>query len=78
LGNGSILTDRSLWTLHNLQDLVVRQVDNPILGTNRDFLDKLRQQLQTAPPGDDTARCRGSVVSSSLPQQQHIEARHQA
>lgn len=49
LSSGSILTDRSLWTLSNLTDLVSRYADNPIVGTTRDFLDKLREQLKDAP-----------------------------
>lgn len=49
LGNGSILTDRSLWTLPNLTDLVARYADNPIVGSTRDFLDKLHEQLRDAP-----------------------------
>jgi hypothetical protein len=49
LGSTSILTDRALWTLPNLTDLVTRYADNPILG-KRDFLDKLQEQLKDAPP----------------------------
>ena len=48
VGSGSIFTDRSLWTLDNLHDLVVRQADNPIYGS-RDFFDKLKEQLAGAP-----------------------------
>ena len=46
----SILTDRSLWTPENLNEVRQRISDNPITGTNRDFLDKLREQLETASP----------------------------
>lgn len=46
----TVLTDLSLWTLPNLKDLVFRHVDNPILGSGRDFLDKLHEQLRDAPP----------------------------
>lgn len=49
LGSTSILTDRALWTLPNLTDLVTRYAGNPILG-KRDFLDKLQEQLKDAPP----------------------------
>lgn len=49
LGISSILTDRALWTLPNLTDLVTRYADNPILG-KRDFLDKFQEQLKDAPP----------------------------
>lgn len=45
----SILSDRPLWTLENLNDLLHRFADNPLLG-DRDFLDKLSEQLRDAPP----------------------------
>lgn len=44
----SILTDRPLWTLSNLNDLLTRFTGNPISGS-RDFLDKLSEQLKDAP-----------------------------
>ncbi len=49
LGDGSIFTDRKLWTTDNLAELVVRYAENPILGT-RDFFDKLHEQLTPASP----------------------------
>jgi hypothetical protein len=49
LGTFSILTDRPLWTLENLADLAARYAKNPIEG-KRDFLDKLKEQLDGAPP----------------------------
>lgn len=48
LGNGSILTEHQLWTIENLNNLTVRFSDNPILGSTRDFLDKLKEQLTGA------------------------------
>lgn len=48
-GNGSILTDRSLWTAANLSDVLDRFVKHPILGSSRDFIDKLSEQLDGAP-----------------------------
>lgn len=48
VGSTSILTDRALWTLFNLNDLIVRYADHPIAG-KRDFLDKLQEQLESAP-----------------------------
>ena len=48
IGDGSILTDRPLWTLANLRDLLTRYADNPIQGS-RDFFDKLHEQLFGAP-----------------------------
>lgn len=48
VGSTSILSDRPLWTLDNLKDLLVRFVGNPLTGS-RDFLDKLAEQLQGAP-----------------------------
>ena len=46
--DGSILTDKALWTLTNLEDLFHRYSSNPIEGSTRDFLDKLREQLEGA------------------------------
>lgn len=48
LASTSVLTDRALWTLPNLNDLLTRYADNPITG-KRDFLDKLQEQLGDAP-----------------------------
>lgn len=48
LGASSILTDRGLWTLPNLNDLLARYADHPIAG-KRDFLDKLEEQMAGAP-----------------------------
>lgn len=45
----SILTDRLLWTEPNLADLLKRYADNPIVGSSRDFIDKLSEQLHGAP-----------------------------
>lgn len=47
-GSTSVLTDRALWTLPNLNDLLTRYADHPIAG-KRDFLDKLEEQLSGAP-----------------------------
>jgi hypothetical protein len=46
----SILSDQNLWTSANLKDLRDRFVNNPILGPDRDFLDKLREQLEPSEP----------------------------
>jgi hypothetical protein len=48
LGSTSVLTDRALWTLANLTDLVTRHAGHPITG-KRDFIDKLGEQLAGAP-----------------------------
>lgn len=49
VGSTSILTDRPLWTVEQLEDLLGRFVSNPIVGSSRDFLDKLSEQLRDAP-----------------------------
>lgn len=46
--NGSLLTEKSLWTLPLLSDLLQRFADNPIEGSSRDFIDKLSEQLRGA------------------------------
>lgn len=48
IGSTSILSDQSLWTHDNLNDLFARFTGNPLQG-NRDFLDKLSEQLRNAP-----------------------------
>jgi hypothetical protein len=48
LGTTSVLTERALWTLPHLNDLLARYADHPITG-KRDFLDKLEEQLSGAP-----------------------------
>lgn len=47
--DGSILTDRSIWTAANIGDVLDRFVRNPIVGSSRDFVDKLSEQLKGAP-----------------------------
>ena len=49
IGNGSIFTDRALWTPENLHDLLTRYVETPV-SSGGDFFDKLKQQLAGAPP----------------------------
>lgn len=44
------MTDHPLWTLANLETLLGLFVGNPIVGSSRDFLDKLSEQLKGAPP----------------------------
>ena len=44
----SILTERPLWTVENLADVLSRYLAKPILGSGRDFLNKLEEQLQGA------------------------------
>lgn len=50
LGNTSILSDRPLWTPGNLGDFFSCYTSNPIADSNRDFLDKLQEQLNNAAP----------------------------
>lgn len=49
LDDGSLLSEERLWTGENLSDLLARYASNPILGSSRDFTDKLKEQLQDAP-----------------------------
>ncbi|MBN8959190.1 MAG: hypothetical protein J0H17_21935 [Rhizobiales bacterium] len=48
LADSSIFTDRALWTLANLETLLGLFAGNPIVGSSRDFLDKLSEQLKDA------------------------------
>jgi len=50
LQDGSLFSDESLWTHENIQDLKQRYVDNPIEGAQRDFYDKLQEQIEGASP----------------------------
>jgi hypothetical protein len=45
LKDTSLFTDEPLWTLGNIAGLKQRFVDNPIEGADRDFYDKLKQQV---------------------------------
>ena len=48
-GDGSVLADEQLWTAENLAALRDLFRANPILGADRSFFDKLREQLTGAP-----------------------------
>jgi len=50
LADGSLFSDERLWTLDNIAELIRRFVANPIEGTDRDFYDKLKEQLSGAKP----------------------------
>lgn len=50
LKDGSVFTEKSLWTRENAEQLVRSFVDSPILDSDRDFFDKLDEQLGAAPP----------------------------
>src|SRR3954471_15263461 len=50
LANGSVLSDRSIWTKDNVDTLKRLFVDNPILGGDRSFYDKLEEQISSASP----------------------------
>ena len=50
LSNGSVLSDKSLWTKDNVDTLKKLFVDNPILGGDRSFYDKLQEQIGAAAP----------------------------
>ena len=47
LGDGSVFTEASLWTITNVEALFTTFSGNPILG-NRTFYDKLQEQLTSA------------------------------
>ena len=47
--DGSLFSDESLWTLSNVRELKTRFIDKPIVGTDRNFSEKLKQQLSDAP-----------------------------
>ena len=49
--DGSVFSEKSLWTRENAEYLVRCFVDNPIDDKNRKFFDKLEEQLSSA-PGD--------------------------
>jgi len=49
LHNGSVFSDRTLWTKQNISELKTLFVDNPILGDRR-FYDKLHDQIGNAKP----------------------------
>jgi 5-methylcytosine-specific restriction protein B len=49
IGNGSLLfDDRNLWTPANLEDFRERFLENPLVGTEENFGQKLATQLETA------------------------------
>lgn len=48
--DGSVFSEKSLWTQESADQLVRCFVDNPILDSDRDFFDKLEEQLRAAPP----------------------------
>ena len=50
LRDGSILSDRNLWTKQNISDLRKLFVDNPIAGGDKSFYDKLHDQIGNAKP----------------------------
>ena len=50
LGNGSVLCEEPIWTKNNLDTLKKLFVDNPILGGDRTFYDKLQEQISPASP----------------------------
>lgn len=49
LADGSLFGDQILWTLENIQHLKERFLGNPIEGTDRNFFEKLSEQLDGAP-----------------------------
>ena len=50
LADGSLFSDRSLWSQQNVAELHQRFVDNPIEGSDQRFYDKLAAQIAPAAP----------------------------
>src|SRR5262249_60598895 len=50
LQDGSVFSSRDLWTYQNIRELKTLFVDNPILGGDQAFYDKLRIQIGNARP----------------------------
>jgi len=48
LSDGSIFSDKPLWSKVNIDELRKKFESNPILGSDRDFFDKLKEQLDSA------------------------------
>jgi 5-methylcytosine-specific restriction enzyme B len=48
--DGSIFSSEPLWTLANLTDLKTKFLGNPIAGSDKDFYQKLNEQLSGATP----------------------------
>ena len=49
LSDGSIFSRQALWTPGNIHELKRRFLEHPIEGSDRDFFDKLKEQLDGAP-----------------------------
>ena len=50
LADGSVFGEDALWTIPNIRELQERVQENPILGTDSTFYDKLSVQLESAQP----------------------------
>ena len=48
LSDGSLFTDSPVWTLENTKELKRRFLGNPIVGAERTFFEKLKEQLEGA------------------------------
>ena len=49
LKDGSLFSEEPIWTLATIQDFKQRFIENPIVGTDRTFFEKLKEQLDGAP-----------------------------
>ncbi|MGB6088518.1 MAG: hypothetical protein WA721_16660 [Candidatus Binataceae bacterium] len=50
MADGSLFSEEALWTLENIRTLKQRYIENPIEGSERDFYDKLKEQLTGLSP----------------------------
>ena len=49
IADGSLFSGETLWSLHNVRELKRYFIENPIEGADRTFIDKLKEQLNSAP-----------------------------
>ena len=50
MADGSVFGEDALWTIPNIRELRKRVQENPILGTDSTFYEKLSVQLESAQP----------------------------
>ncbi len=50
VNDGALFTDSLLWTQPNFTELKRRFISNPIVGSDRTFLQKLKEQLSASEP----------------------------
>ena len=60
IADGSLFSDETLWSLRNVRELKRYFIENPIEGSDRTFIDKLKEQLNSAP--EEVIRLTAEVV----------------